>query len=437
MSEIPYEVVIVGAGAAGLMAGVFAAQTGARTAILEKNAKLGVKILMSGGTRCNITQDTDWRGIAGKFGGSQGRFLKFALASFTPADVRAWFSAAGVDSRVEITGKVFPESNRAIDVRDALVDAARSAGVEIFNNSPVTEISRQGDEFVVHLPQREIAARKLIVTTGGESFPGCGTTGDGYAWLTALGHRLNSPRPALVPIRIDDSWARDLSGVTIPDVRVQLRFGDPGGKQECKADARDVDRGSFLFTHKGCSGPVVLNVSRGVTDPVRNQPKHLICDWLPEIPEETIRQALLSASAADRQVVTEVSSWMPRRLAAHLCASAGIGEGTPLAELGRKRANALVGQIKHCSLSVDGTLGFAKAEVTAGGIALDEVDPLTMESRIVPGLYLAGEILDIDGPIGGYNFQAAWSTGRLAGICAAKSAVSGNLPVSGESVRDR
>jgi predicted Rossmann fold flavoprotein len=421
MNENSYDVVIAGAGAAGLMAGIFAAQTGVRTAVFEKNSKFGVKILMSGGTRCNITQDTDWRGIATKFAGAQGRFLKFSLASFTPTDVRTWFAKEGVDSLVESTGKVFPESNRAIDVRDALVSAARAAGAELFNNSPIEGFFRRESGFAVRLPDREVTARTLIVTTGGQSFPGCGTTGEGYPWLTALSHHVVLPRPALVPVRVEDSWAKELSGVTIPDVRVHLRFGSPEGRQECKEDVRDEDRGSFLFTHKGCSGPVVLNVSRGVTDPARNLPKFLSCDWLPDLGEDAIRESLLAANASDRQVVTELANWLPKRLAGQLCASAGFAESTPLAGLGRKRANALIRQIKHCSLSIDGTLGFAKAEVTAGGIALDEVNPLTMESRIVPGLFLAGEILDIDGPVGGYNFQAAWSTGRLAGISAATS----------------
>lgn len=420
MKSESHQVIVIGAGAAGLFAAIFASNNGAQTLLLEKNNKLGVKILMSGGTRCNITQDTDWRGIANAFGDSQGRFLKFSLASFSPSNAVDWFNHAGVRTKIETTGKIFPQSDRAIDVRDALVDEARSAGVEIIGNTAVTEITKIGDGFQVTTEKQILHCEKLIVTTGGQSFPGCGTTGDGYSWLAGLGHRIIIPRPALTPIRVIDSWVHELAGVTVPDTGLSLRLdGIAAAKAKKMLGPRDFDRGSFLFTHRGCSGPAVLNVSRGVTNPERNVRKFLCCDWLPTVSDETLRQHLIPDVAGDQRLGPLILDWLPRRLVEQLCLRANVEFDHSLAELGKKRTAAMVQQLKHCELSIDGTLGFAKAEVTAGGVALDEVDPLTMASRIVPGLYLAGEILDIDGPIGGYNFQAAWSTGRLAGISVA------------------
>ncbi len=420
MNSELHQVIVIGAGAAGLFAATFASNCGAQTVLLEKNNKLGVKILMSGGTRCNITQDTDWRGIARAFGDAQGRFLKFSLASFSPANAVDWFNHAGVATKIETTGKIFPQSDRAIDVRDALVAEARDAGVDIQGNTAVTEIAKTSEGFQITTGSGTVQCKKLVITTGGQSFPGCGTTGDGYTWLAGLGHRIINPRPALTPLRVVDPWVHELAGVTVPDTGLSLRLDGIAARTAKKIlGPRDFDRGSFLFTHRGCSGPAVLNVSRGVTNPERNVRKFLCCDWLPKIPDEELRLQLISVTTGDQSLGAMIMDWLPRRLVEQLCHFASVDFDQPLAGIGKKRAAAMVQHLKHCELAIDGTLGFAKAEVTAGGVALDEVDPLTMASRIVPGLYLAGEILDIDGPIGGYNFQAAWSTGRLAGISAA------------------
>jgi predicted Rossmann fold flavoprotein len=422
MIKRDWELIVVGAGAAGLFAAAAAREAGANVLLIEKNKKTGVKILMSGGTRCNLTQDTDWRGIASAFGGAQARFLKFSLASFTPSDTIAFFEIAGVRTKTESTGKVFPVSNRAIDVRDALVDVATDAGVEIVNGTAVTEIQKSGIGFRLLSSKGDLECQRLIVTTGGQSYPGCGTSGDGYQWLKQLGHRIIAPRPALTPIRVNQQWVRDLSGVTIPDTRVTVRFGDQ--PHRFSPQLRNGDRGSFLFTHRGCSGPAILNVSRSVTDPANNQRKSLVCDWLPEIDEREIRDRLAPDGSGNQRLGTALCELLPRRLVEALCHQANIDFAQSLAELGRRRTGIIADQIKRCEMAIDGTLGFAKAEVTAGGVSLEEIDPLTMASRIVPGLFLAGEILDIDGPIGGYNFQAAWSTGRLAGLTAAKTTTS-------------
>lgn len=413
--------IVAGGGAAGLLAAIFSARAGVSTLLLDKNRKAGVKILMSGGTRCNVTQDTDWRGIAAAFGGRQGRFLKYPLASFPPDHTARFFEAAGVPLKTEATGKVFPVSDRAIDVRDALLSEATAAGVHLLSGVPVTGIERSGDGFAVATRQETFTSGQLILATGGQSYPGCGTTGDGYAWVRRLGHRVRPPRPALTPVRISEPWVHGLAGITVPDMQARVVAADPssGGPVE---DVRPAgDRGSFLFTHRGCSGPVVLNISRGITDPGWPVGKHLLCDWIPERNQDELRSQLLDPESASTPVSDALAAGLPRRLLQSIAQTAGISERMRLGELGRKRIARLVSGLKQGLLTIDGTLGFAKAEVTAGGVELDEVNPRTMASRQAPGLFLAGEILDVDGPIGGYNFQAAWSTGRLAGISAARA----------------
>ena len=413
-----WDVVVVGAGAAGLLAAATAASRDRRTLLLEKNNKLGVKILMSGGTRCNVTQNTDWRGIADAFGGQQGRFLKHALASFPPEQVVTFFESLGVACKVESTGKVFPQSDRAIDVRDALVEYAEQEGATILPATPVSTIAKTETGFAVQTDQATYDCQSLLVTTGGQSYPGCGTVGDGYAWLKALGHTIQTPHPALTPIRVSDQWVRELSGVTLPDMQLSVEPVDAQVTRESKKEPRGRDRGSFLFTHFGCSGPVPMNVSRMLTAPGRPYRKQLVCDWLPNQREDHLRQSLLSPEK--RVGSWSLAQWLgdhlPKRLIAALSDHAGIAGKIRMAELSKNHVNALVQNLKRCSLHVQGTQGFEKAEVTSGGVTLSEVDAKRMESKKVPGLFLAGEILDVDGPIGGYNFQAAFSTGRLAGL---------------------
>ncbi len=415
MMNPKYDVIIVGAGAAGLWAAATAAKRGQRVLLIEKNKKLGVKILMSGGTRCNITHNASWRGVADAFGKPQGRFLKYALATLTPEAVVDTFHQLGVGTKVEETGKIFPQSDRAIDVRDALVTRARQAGVQIMPGTSVTGIAPTQDHFVVSCTEQTFFCHALVLTCGGQSYPGCGTTGDGYAWLKELGHSVVAPRPALTPLKCRDEWVHRLSGVTIPDVGLSVQLQN--GKSQLVRSDRSCFRGSFLFTHRGCSGPAALNISRLVTDPANNLPKKLICDWLPDLSEDKLRNDLTSTAvrSSGRQLFNELCHVLPKRLAQELCDLAGIPGDQSLAELGKKRLNRIVQQSKRCPVDISGTLGFAKAEVTAGGVELGEVDPQTMESRLVPRLYLAGEILDVDGPIGGYNFQAAFSTGFVAG----------------------
>ncbi|HMF15906.1 MAG TPA: NAD(P)/FAD-dependent oxidoreductase [Gemmataceae bacterium] len=407
MSDQSWDVVVIGAGAAGLMAAIRAAERGRRTLLLEKNRKAGVKILMSGGTRCNITHATDNRGIVEAFG-PPGRFLHSALAALSVEDTIAFFEAEGVATKVEETGKIFPVSNKATDVLVALLKRLERSGAQLALEEPVSEMCRQDGRLSLTTPRRVLSAGEVILTSGGQSYPGSGTTGDGYRWAEQLGHSIITPRPALAPITVALSWVEALRGVTLTDVTVRIIDG-----QRTLA----VRRGSLLFAHFGLSGPVVLDVSRVVSGHPRPESLILEMDLLPGMSEEELTNFLKTESAASgkKQLAGVLAVHLPRRVCETLLHLCELPVDRKAAALTREDRNRLVQCVKHLAVPITGTLGFKKAEVTAGGIALDEVDSRTMQSKLVPELWIAGEVLDLDGPIGGYNFQAAWSTGWLAG----------------------
>lgn len=403
-----WDAVVAGAGAAGLMAAVHAAERGRRVLLLEKGRKPGVKILMSGGTRCNITHDCDARGIVAAFG-SNGKFLHSALAAFGVQDAVAFFEAEGVLTKVEETGKIFPVSDRALDVLNALLRRLGRSGATLALGEPMRDLRPlPGGGFRVSTPAREVTAERVVVTTGGKSYPGCGTTGDGYAVATGFGHTIVPPRPALVPLTVRDEWVGDLRGVTLPDVN--LKVVENG-------QALAARRGSLLFAHFGLTGPAPLDVSRAVSGHPDPAALALEVDLLPGEPEPAFDEFVRVETAANgRQLLAVVlAAKLPRRVCDRLVTLAGLPADRKAAALSRPDRQKIVAAAKRLRLAVRGTLGFEKAEVTAGGVSLDEVDSRTMQSKRVPGLYFAGEVLDLDGWIGGYNFQSAWSTGWLAG----------------------
>ncbi len=407
MSDSACHMAVIGAGAAGLMAAIAAAERGGRVLLLEKNRRPGVKILMSGGTRCNITHATDNRGIVEAYG-PPGRFLHSALAAFSVEDTLAFFENEGVATKVEEGGKVFPVSNRAADVLGALLRRLHRSGASLAAGEPLLDLERREPGFALTTPARTILARRVILTTGGRSYPGSGTTGDGYRLAAKFGHTIVPPRPALVPITVAVPWVADLRGLAIPDTQVRVLDG---------ARPLAVRRGSLLFAHFGLSGPVILDVSRAVSG--HRQPQSLVLeiDLLPGLREPDLDEFLRveSSAAGKKQLAVLLSERLPRRLCDALMAVVGLPADRKAAALSRADRTELVQALKRLRLPVQGTLGFGKAEVTAGGVALAEVDSRSMRSKKAPDLFIAGEVLDLDGPIGGYNFQAAWSTGWLAG----------------------
>jgi predicted Rossmann fold flavoprotein len=411
MADAIWDVVVAGAGAAGLLAATRTAECGRRVLLLEKNRRPGVKILMSGGTRCNLTHATDERGIVAAYG-PPGRFLHSALAAFGVQDTIDFFEAEGVATKVEETGKVFPVSNKALDVLEALLRRLRRSGATLAPDEPLQDLEAAPPGFRLTTPRRVLGARRVILTTGGRSYPGSGATGDGYALAARRGHTIVPPRPALVPVTVNAPWVPGLRGITLPDAGVRVV---EGGK------VLAAGRGSLLFAHFGLSGPVVLDLSRVVSGHPRPETLALELDLVPGVAAPAFDEFLRveTAAAGKKQLAVVLAAHLPRRLAETLLPLAGLPADRRAAALSRPDRARLAAAVKLLRVPVTGTLGFGRAEVTAGGVALDEVDSRTLQSRREPGLYIAGELLDLDGPIGGYNFQAAWSTGWLAGQSAA------------------
>jgi predicted Rossmann fold flavoprotein len=437
--HLDYDVVVLGAGAAGLLAAARAAECGARTLLAEKNRRAGVKILMSGGTRCNITNARGLRRIDVVSGpidgaydpaesrgiraiqqafGEGGRFLGPSLRRLdVDATVRI-FEEAGVRTKIEGNGKIFPVSDRAVDVLQALLRRVERSGACLRCQSPVIgidgletgECERSG--FAVHLADATVTARRVIVAVGGASYPGCGTSGDGYKLAGRFGHSIVDPRPALVPLRVGAGWVGGLKGLSVPDAVVSVH-GDGDLMLEKRREA-------VLFTHFGLSGPAILDVSRAVARLGDRGPLLLRLDLVAMLAREDLERGVQAACREGRRaVVSLLPPVLPRRLAECLAAVAGVPTDRMGPDLARDERRRLIDAVKALSLPIVGTLGMEKAEVTSGGVALGEIDPGTLESRLVPGLHFAGEVLDLDGLIGGYNFQAAWSTGWLAGESAA------------------
>ncbi len=420
LTKMRWDVAIIGGGPAGLMAAACAAQRGRKTILFDKNREPGVKILLAGGTRCNLTHATDARGIVEAFGPA-GRFLHSALAALGPQQVVELFEAEGVPTKVEPDGKVFPASDRAADVPAALLRRLKRTGCTLAAGQPLVDLVRTHTGFRLVTPKQSAEAEKVVLATGGQSYPACGTTGDGYRWAAALGHRIVAPHTALVPVTSHAPWVRALQGITLPDVVVEVVDGGQSGKSDENVFPTGIPlesrRGSLLFAHFGLSGPVVMDVSHAVSSSSHPNTLRLRCDLLPALPEEELDALLARQCMAGgrKRVATLLDPWLPHRVGETLTVLTGMPLERPAAELSKADRRRLVQMVKQLDIAVSGTMGFRKAEVTAGGVALEEVDSRTMQSRLVPNLYFAGELLDLNGPVGGYNFQAAFSTGWLAG----------------------
>ncbi|MCO4761441.1 MAG: aminoacetone oxidase family FAD-binding enzyme [Myxococcales bacterium] len=401
----PLPVVVVGAGAAGLMAALFAARAGADVTLLEGGKKPGLKILASGGGRCNVlpseTQLSDF------FTHGSEKAMRNVLRSWPLDAVTRFFTDdLGIPLKTEASGKVFPRSDSARDVLQCLLDACGAAGVRLVTRAKVHAATQvDANTWQLRLADRPaLYARQVILATGGLSLPKSGSDGTGWRVTTQLGHTLTPRFPALVPLTISEPTFRALAGVSIP-ATLEVR-------QHNKLIGREV--GDILFTHRGLSGPAILQVSR-----------HLACDGGLErqltmhFGEVDWREQLADGRGG-RTVAMAIRPHLPRRLADALIERAGVPPETRLAGLKKPARKALMQQLERCPVAVNGTEGYRTAEVTAGGIPLTEVQLKTLESRVAPGLFLCGELLDVTGRLGGYNFLWAWVSGRRAGQAAAK-----------------
>jgi predicted Rossmann fold flavoprotein len=400
---------VIGAGAAGLVASAFAAASGARVTLIERTKDGGRKILISGGGRCNVLPSVlaPERFVTD----SPPHLLRGMLRAWPLHEQRAFFED---DLRIplaleEESGKLFPRSNRAKDVRDALVTFARSKGVEIRFGTTVSDLRvaeghpPSGGLFTLETSGGDLQCDRVIVATGGLSVPATGSDGTGLDIARRFGHRMIDTYPALTPLLGTDESHASLSGVSL-DVRLRA-----------KARGKLTETfGGFLFTHRGYSGPSVLDISHLTA---RGEQPVIRATWS----ERTAAAWTKDFDVPSGSVLSILSRYIPARLAEHLMAASGIPADRRTSSLKRSERLALIDALTGDPLPWSGNEGYKKAEVTGGGVALDEVDPKTLESKRVAGLYLCGEMLDAFGPIGGHNFSWAWATGRAAGLAAGRS----------------
>lgn len=405
-----YAVAIVGAGAAGLASAIAASRAGAASVLLlDGREVIGAKILMSGGTRCNVTHV---KVSPSDFFSESPRTVRNILSGFSPERTLQFFKELGVSLLLEDTGKYFPETNSARTILDALTAETRRLGVNLVTGVKIERAHEEGGVFRLEAQEKTYAAQTLILCTGGLSYPSTGSDGSGYRLAESFGHGQVATSPALTPLRTSDALWKKLSGLTLI---CRLEFWAKGKKQIEFTD-------SFLFTHQGFSGPAALNVSRHWLRAQVSDKAEIRASFLPKEHENHLREKVMgdTVQSPTRSVKRWLSGLLPERLAEVLIVKAGIPEGLTLSALTRHQREGLIRTVLQGRLDVNGTFGYAKAEVTAGGINFKDVDPHTLESKKNPGLFFAGEMLDVDGRIGGFNFQWAWASGHAAGTAAAK-----------------
>lgn len=409
-----YDIAIIGGGPAGLMAAGRAAELGARVLVLERNNRPGVKLLISGNGRCNITNKTkDVRMLVKKYG-NNGPFLFHALHRFGVTEMIEFLKQRGVQTKVERFDKVFPVSDEAQDVLSALLEYIDEGTVDFMYNVAVEAIkSDSGRIKKLILENNEtVIADSFIIATGGKSYPVFGARGDGYVWAKELGHDIVPVHASLTPIVVSDRDMRNLRGVSLRDCGVRVYHGDTLVLE---------NEGDVMFTADGLSGPAILNVSKvageGLPGTVRVVLDLVHKKTVPDLDAWFQQQFHADGKKFVRTILVKL---MPKRLVAPILQRAGIETEELCARISKEKRQALVKILHALTFKVDSLAGFKKSVVTAGGVSLKQVDPQTMRSRIIENLYFAGEVLDLDGPTGGFNLQICWSTGFVAGDAAAQ-----------------
>lgn len=409
-----FDVAVIGGGPAGMMAAGRAAELGTKVALIEKNSQLGKKLLITGGGRCNITNaELDIKKMVAKYG-PKGKALFGSFSRFGVEDTLNFFEEHSLPTKVEAEKRAFPVSNKAEDVRKVLVKYMKDNGVEILLNSAVVGLNIEKNLIKsVQLKNSEIFAKNFIVSTGGKSRPETGSTGEGFDWMKKLGHQVEESDSALVPIKIKESWVKNLSGLSFSSVRL-TSFQD-GKKQDSRV-------GKMLLTHFGISGPLVLNMSKSVADLFKYGPVELQLDLYPGMDLSLLDKKTLDALSGllNKKIKNSLGEIVPIKMIPAILELAGIDGEKEVNVLTRDERIKLLKLIKALPMSVEGFLGVEKAIVTSGGVSLKEIDFKTMQSKLYPNLYLAGDILNFDRPSGGFSLQICWTTGYLAGENCAK-----------------
>jgi len=416
-----YDVIIIGAGSSGLMAAVSAGKLGANVLLIDKGSKLGRKLGISGGGRCNVTNAKEKDELIKNIPGN-GRFLHSALSTFSNMDIIQFFESLGIALKEEDNGRMFPVSNKAKSVVDALIGEVRRLGVEIKTDSPVKEVCYQHGQVIgVSLENGEyISCRKVIVAVGGKSVPHTGSTGDGYPWAIAAGHTITELFPTEVPLTSREHFISDkvLQGLSLRDVALSV--------WSLKGKKLITHTGDMLFTHFGISGPIVLRCSQFVVKELMKStgtPITLTLDLKPELSINSIYEETYALCQNDpRKAIKNVlKQFLPEKMLPLLFAKAQLDENITFDHIPKQEWLTLAELVKAFPIRIHGSLSIEEAFVTGGGVHLKEINPSTMESKLMSGLYFCGEILDIHGYTGGYNITAAFTTGYHAGKDAAES----------------
>ena len=402
-------VLVVGGGAAGMFAAIFAARNGNEVVLLEKNEKLGKKIYITGKGRCNITNACDMDTLFGAVV-SNSKFLYSSFYGYTNEDVMEFFREAGLKIKVERGERVFPESDHSSDVIAALTRELRKQNVEIHLHTEVKEILRDANGFRgLRLSDgTELPGDACVIATGGYSYQTTGSTGDGYRFAKELGHEVTEILPSLVPLTVKEDYAKELQGLSLRNVEASIY----DGKKEVYRDF-----GEMLFTHYGVSGPLMLSASSYIVKKLQKKELRLVIDLKPALSMEQLDARVLRdfEENKNRQFKNAITKLFPAKLLPVMLSLSGIHPEKKVNEISKEERLGFVRLMKHFEMTVTGTRAFNEAIITQGGVRTKEINPSTMESKLVPGVYFAGEVLDLDALTGGFNLQIAWSTGYAAG----------------------
>ena len=404
------KIVVVGAGPAGMMAAIKAAENGASVVLLEKMKRAGKKMLITGKGRCNITNVAEIPELIKNIPGN-GKFLNSCIRAFDNEDVQYFFNGIEVPTKVERGGRVFPVSDKAADVVDAMVLQLHELGVKLYTDVKVSDILVQDNKAVGVKTNdgQKFEAEAVIIATGGSSYPGTGSTGDGYKMADKIGHKVVTPLPALVPLELEEEWVKDLQGLSLKNVRVTL-FAD---------EKRITDMfGEMLFTHFGVSGPIILSLSRKTAQLLEEGSfVELMIDLKPALSFEQLDARVLRdfEKYQRKEMKNALKDLLPGRLIPPVLDGAYIEPDRMVNSITKEERHRLVNVLKGLLVTVTKTRPIAEAIVTAGGVDVKEINPKTMESKLIKNLYFAGEVVDVDAYTGGYNLQAAFSMGAAAG----------------------
>ncbi len=411
MEKIFCDIAIIGGGPAGMMSAISATSNNKKIVLIEKNDVLGKKLLLTGGTRCNITNALNNKNDFIAQYGKRGDFLQSGFSLFDNKKTLEFFAKIGIRVKEE-NGKIFPKTDNAKDVLNALLAKIRSNGVKIIENAPITKIVMENDKIakIITSKKQEIIAKNYILATGGKSYPNTGSSGDGYKFAFDMGHKIIDLKPILVPIKTKELWPKNLQGIAISNVRITF-------KQKNKKNQK---QGDIIFTHFGIGGPLAMDISRDIVDDFKNL--ELLIDLLPDFDLKSLDKRISNIFLENqtKSISNSLKLIFAQRLADFLLEESGINPDLKCSQISKKEKTNLIKKIKSLGLTVDSLLGFECATATKGGIDLNEIDSKTMKSKKIENLFFAGEIIDLAGPCGGFNLQMCWTTGYLAGLNASK-----------------